>query len=521
MRKIALIIFFIFLGSLSALSIQEEKPFSFRNIKNDQDSSGLELFSLAPVYNNTKISPAFPPAVSTSPTLSCEKTEPSPLKTISKEFSLHQNNSAPFNFTLPRYELSYLDGTASYSTAFMEISGINLAVWSFDKFILKKTWAQISVGSIYNNLNNGFEWDNGTFISNQFAHPYHGAMYFSAARLNGLDFMESVLFTTSGSLMWELFFESNYPSINDTVMTTLGGVVLGGPLFQIAGMLMSQQQAGIKGIFQKSLMTLINPYFGYSSLSGKNSGLNFFTEDHHYSFHLPLGTYWSSTNIQKYLVGICIENKDFREKDLIKIKPYDWFLLDFQLGISREGPWDKEISTTVLLSGAKTEFGLSGLFGVYDYIDTQIIDRVSAAGVGIGAVSTFHSEPDFFTDTSGVVSFIFGGSSPSLDTERCHFGQVDQKPYYFGPGMMSRFRIETGKKGFGSILAKFSHYWINSLFSEAKESLSISSFNLKFAVTKNSYVNLGYDCYIRQGTIMKKNEASFHGAMKVFFVHKF
>jgi len=169
-------------------------------------------------------------------------------------FRLDQKNPIQFDFKLIPRTSFYPKWEKAYSKAALEISGINLAVWSFDNFILKKHWAQISINSIYNNLNKGFEWDNGAFISNQLAHPYHGAMYFSAAQLNGLDLLESILYTASGSLMWELFFESNYPSINDTIMTTLGGMILGGPLYRIAGALGSQNTGGFKGLLQKSLM---------------------------------------------------------------------------------------------------------------------------------------------------------------------------------------------------------------------------------------------------------------------------
>jgi hypothetical protein len=44
---------------------------------------------------------------------------------------------------------------------------------------------------------------------------------------NGLSFLESSLLTASGSLVWELFCETETPSINDLVTTTLGGTALG------------------------------------------------------------------------------------------------------------------------------------------------------------------------------------------------------------------------------------------------------------------------------------------------------
>jgi len=448
------------------------------------------------------------------------------IKALINRFRLDTYDSCQFEFKLPSYMPRYREIKKSYSNTFLNISGINLAVWSFDKFILKKTWAQISLKSIYNNLNHGFEWDRGIFISNNLAHPYHGAIYFSAARLQGLDILESTVFTTAGSLMWELFFESNYPSINDTIMTTLGGFILGGPLHQIAGTLYINNSRGFRSVIQKSLSIITNPSFGFNLFSKDPSGLNFFSEKHYYSLQFPFGTYWSVTDKNKYLLGICIENKDYREKDLENVKAYDWFLIDGRLGFRKNDTWDKEISSTVLLSGAKTKNGLRGLFGVYDYIDTQIVEMISATGIGLGAVSSFDSESNFFTEASGVLSFVFGGSSPSLDCEKCQFGEKNKRPYYFGPGLMSKFRmskfrIEVGKRGVCSILAKFSQYWINSLFSEAQESLSVSSFNIRLGISENSKINFGYDCYIRQGTILNENYAATKSAFKIFFIQEF
>jgi len=521
MRKFALIFLTISLSyslPLSAVQTRQKKDPSISHLSS---LIHIDSFSLAP-YPPHKQKPENSIHNITPDSSSTAIPETAPqIKTNFMEFSLNQETSSFYNFKLPSYPSPYTQISKYYARAFLDISGINLAVWSFDKFILKKEWAQISVDSVIQNLNNGFEWDRGTFISNQLAHPYHGAMYHSAARLNGLNIWESTFYTAAGSLMWELFFESNYPSFNDTLMTTLGGVMLGGPLHQIAGWLWNQNPGGIKGIFQKSLTLLFNPSFSYQLFPNKNKGLNLFPDSPHYNFHFPIGTYWSETKEQKYLLGISVENTSYLENDLSELKPYDWFLLDCRLGFHKNKLRDKEIFTTTILNAQKTEYGLSGLFGVYDYIDTQTIDMLSAAGIGVGAVSNFNSAPDFFTNASGVLSVILGGSSPSFERENYWFGQKNQRPYYFGPGLMYRFRIEVGKQRFGSILAKFSQYWINSLFSDAQESLSISSFNFKLNVTQNSQINIGYDCYIRQGTFLEKNTAANKDTVKIFYIHKF
>ena len=66
-----------------------------------------------------------------------------------------------------------------------------------------------------------------TFITNQFFHPYAGALYFASARSNNFNFYTSILSSTLGSLQWEALGERDSPASSDLVNTALGGIVLG------------------------------------------------------------------------------------------------------------------------------------------------------------------------------------------------------------------------------------------------------------------------------------------------------
>ena len=73
-----------------------------------------------------------------------------------------------------------------------ETVGINAFVQCFDRFVLNADFAQINLHTVHHNLKTGFVWDNDQFSTNLFAHPYHGGLYFNAARSNGLDVWQSV-----------------------------------------------------------------------------------------------------------------------------------------------------------------------------------------------------------------------------------------------------------------------------------------------------------------------------------------
>jgi hypothetical protein len=103
----------------------------------------------------------------------------------------------------------------------------NALVWGVNRYVKDEPWARVGTRSWGRNLGAAFTWDADGFLNNQLGHPYHGGLYFTAARENGYGFWASVPFTAAGSLLWEILGETTAPSLNDLVTTTLGGVALG------------------------------------------------------------------------------------------------------------------------------------------------------------------------------------------------------------------------------------------------------------------------------------------------------
>src|SRR6478736_1119539 len=93
----------------------------------------------------------------------------------------------------------------------------------------KRFWLTVS-----ENWHTGFVYDRDDFNTNQFSHPYHGSLYFDAARSNGFNYWESGLFTLAGSAIWECCMENTAPSINDLINTTLGGMTRGEISYRLA-----------------------------------------------------------------------------------------------------------------------------------------------------------------------------------------------------------------------------------------------------------------------------------------------
>jgi hypothetical protein len=80
----------------------------------------------------------------------------------------------------------------NFTRAALEVTGVNVGIWLFCRYIREggtNTGFRIGIQSWKDNLLNGFEWDDNQFSTNQFAHPYHGSMYFCSARGQRLRFL--------------------------------------------------------------------------------------------------------------------------------------------------------------------------------------------------------------------------------------------------------------------------------------------------------------------------------------------
>lgn len=92
-----------------------------------------------------------------------------------------------------------------------------------------KRWSQ-------NVIDKGPEWDGDDPIFNYILHPYAGAVYFMAARSNGFNFYQSLLFCACVSTIgWEFGIEAcmERPSYQDIFITPLVGSIMGEGFYRL------------------------------------------------------------------------------------------------------------------------------------------------------------------------------------------------------------------------------------------------------------------------------------------------
>ena len=149
-----------------------------------------------------------------------------------------------------------------YWQAAAEVTAINVGVQLFDRWVLNSDFAQTTLNSLKHNFTDGMVWDNDFFITNMFAHPYHGNLYFNAARTNGLTFWESAPYALLGSAMWEFLGETEPPAINDIIATTCGGMAIGEMTHRLSLTILDDRTHGFPRFLREAAAAIVNPIQG-------------------------------------------------------------------------------------------------------------------------------------------------------------------------------------------------------------------------------------------------------------------
>ena len=353
--------------------------------------------------------------------------------------------------TLPKYP--FRAGATIFST--------NVGVWAFDRYVTKGEFAKISLNSVRNNLKTGFVWDNDMFATNLFAHPYHGGLYYNAARSNGMSFWQSIPYAAGGSLMWEIAMENEPPAINDFMATTIGGTCLGEMTFRISDLLINDRAVGFERFGREFLLTLVSPIRGINRiLSGDSKRVRNIRGNSIPKpptvFYLSLGHRIIADNLKHANDIINSGSFDaalyygdsFSEENE---KPYDFFM--FKVGgnfltsqpiISRVNALGLLYSVDLPTKWLRNRF-IFGIFQHFNYYESNaVIDKVSikpykiseAASVGPGILYKRNLAKNVGLYASLHVSAILLGGS-----QTDHY-QFDKRDYNMGSGFSTKLSCD-------------------------------------------------------------------------------
>ena len=365
-----------------------------------------------------------------------------------------------------------------YWQAAAEVTAINVGVQLFDRFVVCSDFAQTNFRTLKRNFTDGMVWDNDFFITNMFAHPYHGNLYFNAARTNGLTFWESAPYALAGSAMWEFLGETEPPAINDLIATSCGGMAIGEMTHRLSQTLLDDRTRGFKRFLREAAATLVNPIQGLHRII---SGDAWRVRKDHYRYH----DYGESPVDASVTVGwryLADDGALFRgvHAPFIKLTlmygtpvdgdrhttPYDFFDIESNMAFGGGQPLINSLqivgrlwSTPIL--DKKDMAGEFGFYQHYNYYDAKPIKdgseltpyRISeAAGFGPGFI--------FSLPETGAMSKLEQRvflSGILLGGTRSDYFNVIERDYNMGSGfsIKSKTQIDFGKFGRIVLNAKY------------------------------------------------------------------
>lgn len=269
-----------------------------------------------------------------------------------------------------------------------EVFGMNMGLWAFDRYALEGHYAYISWETIKENFNHGFEWDNDHLNTNMFAHPYNGNLFYNAGRSNGFNYWQSELFAISGSAMWELFMEREYPSTNDIIATPVGGAALGEVFYRASDLVLNDRATGGERIGREVAAFILDPMRGITRIvtgqawkkratSGRRFGLP------PISIEASIGARMlTMIDDNGFSFGpaaeINIEYGD-RFEETTKI-PYDYFSFNIELQVLKTQPLLSRIEimgrllSKELIDKEKLNVNI-GLYQHFDFFDSDTIRK--------------------------------------------------------------------------------------------------------------------------------------------------
>lgn len=269
--------------------------------------------------------------------------------------------------------------------------GLNMAIWGFDRFVMKEDFAYINMHTIKKNLKGGFVWDNDQMGTNMFLHPYHGNLYYNSARSRGFNYWESGLFALGGSAMWELFMENEYPSINDIIATPIGGLSLGEVLYRTSDLVLDDRREGSHRFGRELAAFVIAPTRGLTRiLNGdawrrrSTTGKQFGVPDVSVEVSAGVRVLELKGEILDKGVGAAMDvnieygNRFSDENE----KPYDYFTFKSNLNIHSSQPMLSQLNIigrlyVTELVDTKNDFLSLGFYQHFDYYDSDTISDVS------------------------------------------------------------------------------------------------------------------------------------------------
>lgn len=384
-----------------------------------------------------------------------------------------------------------------------EVIGLNFGLGAFNAYVNKSEFAKISFKTIQKNFQTGAVWDHDHFVTNFFAHPYHGSMYFNMARSTGYSFWESVPFSFGGSLMWELFMENEPPSTNDLINTTVSGYYLGEALYRISSLVIDERQRGFKRVTSEVLAGLLNPFRAFNRLldgkawrvtSQEAYEIQPLFIDIDYGINRVLEGTKFFTGIANGVIDLnLVYGTPFTKE---KRKPFDFFRVRTTFNFGAGQPPIGVLTSYGILFGNNFEKKrhkiLAGVFQHYDFYDNNTY-KVGGISFGAGLLTLYTGSDKKSIATSVHLNFMPLGATNS------DYSAFGEKEYNFATGFNMKFE-SVFDFGWGDALVNYNLYYMHTVIGAASnEYIGLLRPRLRVRIYKGIGVGTEYVFYHREG----------------------
>ena len=409
----------------------------------------------------------------------------------------------------------------------VESVGFNLALSAFNSYIMNSEFAKISFNSIQYNFERGWSTDADGLLTNMFAHPFNGSMYYNFARSSGYNYWTSLGVAAIGSWQWEFFMEIEPPAWNDWIMTSYGGSMLGEMFYRFSNLIIDESATGSErfwrelgaGIFNPA--RLINrlfygrtgrvtseklyekqPFVGELAIGGNNvaEGKDFHNGDKNLMVTLEV------------LYGKLFERTNY--------KPFSFFKFNGAFNFIGEQPLISQMRVINTLAGKSSKMGngrfLYGIFGHYDFLNNNVYE-IGAASVGLSAGyrSPKKRKTQFIAFVHGAL-VLMGAANSDYAAEVEFLDSA--RTYNMGPGALAK--VETiFRFPFGAISLDYNFWWIHTWDGVmGDEFIGMLQPKIRFQLHKRWFIGLEWLLYHRVGKYDRLQDRSYRNNEQRLFI---
>jgi Domain of unknown function (DUF3943) len=384
--------------------------------------------------------------------------------------------------------------------AILENLTTNIFINRVDADLRDLHWGKVTPATWIKNIKTGVKPDYDRFSTNWVGHPYHGSIFYNAARANGYNYWESFPFTIGGTLMWEYFGETYAPSEIDIATMSLGGVYLGELTHRLSDALWYKISSKNK-VLRYTATSLLNPMSRINSFFVKNKVSSYDTNE----APLIMGEFsLGATYPMRYLrnnvlgsrgsVNLSLIYGDLFKPNAQRYQPFDYFIfnswLDFNINSTDKGLYFNVLSHTPLFVKHLNDNSVLSISQHYDYLTNSAFKIGSLAFTGDYSSQYYWKKWTLNTSIKGGLIVFGSGQSQIVDYIYNSDDPEFERDYVYGSGYTTEAEVLLQNNKFGKFMGSVNR-WVIYPARDARGVEDLVLVNIQYHYPIHSNMNVG------------------------------